>query len=514
MTICVINVFADDHNLLEGIMYKGEMQSSTSFGDNTPLWLNANKYGLSSLDKSNGYLRASLSRPEMIDQDRKWGISYGLDMAVAYNYTSSFIVQQAFGEVRWLKGTLTVGAKEYPLELKNQQLSSGSQTLGINSRPVPQVRLALPDYWTIPALGYLVSLKGHIAYGMLTDGRWQHSFVGDNGKWADKTLYHSKAGYLRIGDPDRYPLYFEAGIETACLFGGTLHNVTTNKTTRSSLSAPKDLKSFWSALVFAGDDVDETDYANVAGDQLGSWVARLSYENDYYYFGLYYDHFFEDHSQVAYFDYDGYGVGEEWKVKKENKYHLYKMKDMMLGLEFRVKDATWLNNVVFEYLYTKYQSGAIYHDHTYNISDHMAGLDNYYNHYLYSGWTHWGQVMGNPLYLSPVYQDGKLYVGNNRFVAFHLGLSGNPVDELSYRVLATWQKGWGTYESPYVPKRTDVSVMAEASYNLPPTFLDGGWNIKLGVGMDSGKIYGENCGFQLTISKTGWLTGRKKYGEY
>ena len=38
---------------LQGIEYKAEAQASVSDGT-TPLWLNANKYGLSSLEKTNG----------------------------------------------------------------------------------------------------------------------------------------------------------------------------------------------------------------------------------------------------------------------------------------------------------------------------------------------------------------------------------------------------------------------------------------------------------------------------
>ena len=130
-------------DLGKDVRYQVEMQGSFSHGK-TPLWLNANKYGLSSLSSTNGYLRGSLVRPLSLDSARRWGIGYGADVAVPLHYTSHVVVQQAFVEARWLHGVLSVGAKEYPMELKNQTLSSGSQTLGINARPVPQVRLALP----------------------------------------------------------------------------------------------------------------------------------------------------------------------------------------------------------------------------------------------------------------------------------------------------------------------------------------------------------------------------------
>ena len=111
-----------------------EAQVTAASGDHNPLWLNANKYGLSSLDKTNGYVRAGAFRSIDNDSSRRWAWGAGLDLAVAGGFTSTFVVHQAYGELRWLKGLLTVGSKEQPMELKNQELSSGSQTLGINAR--------------------------------------------------------------------------------------------------------------------------------------------------------------------------------------------------------------------------------------------------------------------------------------------------------------------------------------------------------------------------------------------
>ncbi|MCR5076834.1 MAG: capsule assembly Wzi family protein, partial [Prevotella sp.] len=158
---------------MKGLEYEVEMQGSFSKGK-TPLWLNANRYGLSSLEKANGYVRGAVERPLSVDDGHKFGLGYGVDVALPVNYTSKVVVQQAYVEGRWWHGTLTVGAKERPMELKDNQLSSGSQTLGINARPVPQVRLALPDYWTLPFANGWLHLKGHIAYGMMTDQNWQH----------------------------------------------------------------------------------------------------------------------------------------------------------------------------------------------------------------------------------------------------------------------------------------------------------------------------------------------------
>ncbi len=92
----------------EGVEYKVEMQLSAS-GDKTPLWLNANKYGLSSMDEFNGYLRGAVERPLKVDEPHTWGLGYGVDLAVPVNYSSNFVVQQAYVEGRWLHGVLTIG---------------------------------------------------------------------------------------------------------------------------------------------------------------------------------------------------------------------------------------------------------------------------------------------------------------------------------------------------------------------------------------------------------------------
>lgn len=486
---------------LSDLQYKVEMQGALSDGK-TPLWLNANRHGLSSLEKNNGYLRAAVERPLGADSARRWGIGYGVDVVAATHHSSKAFLHQAYFEARWLHGVLSLGEKEYPMELKNNSLSSGSQTLGINARPIPQARLALPEYWKIPALGGWLHVKGHVAYGMFTDDGWQKDFTHERSNFTQNALYHSKAGYLMIGKPEAfYPFYAEVGLEMATQFGGTVYHIGDDGLP-VGVKAPAGVKAFWNAFLPGGQDASDGAYGNVEGNQLGSWVGRLTYDADRWRAALYYDHYFEDHSQMFLLDYDGYGEGSEYMQKKRNKFFMYSLKDIMLGAELNLKQGRWLRNVVLEYLYTKYQSGPVYHDRTSNIPDHVAGRDNYYNHGNYTGWQHWGQVIGNPLYRSPIYNDGEhIRVENNRFVAWHLGLDGQPTERLSYRALASWQRAYGTYDNPYAHVKHNVSFMAEATYRFPRQ-----WSVRGAYGMDFGSVLGHNCGFQLTVVKKGLLT--------
>jgi len=486
--------------ILRGLRYDIELQSTFSSGK-TPLWLNANRYGLSSLETENGYARASLSRLIRADSARHWGIGYGVDVAVPYNFTSDIVVQQAFVEARWLHGTLSIGSKERPMELKNNNLSSGSQTLGINARPVPQVRLAIEDYWTLPIANGWIHLKGHIAYGRMTDDSWQHTFTNRQNRYADDVLYHSKAGYLKIGNDENFhPFSIELGLEMGATFGGTAY-LPDGVGGMTAFKGGTDLKDFWNALVPRGSDPGETTYKNVEGNQVGSWLIRLNWDADLWRFSLYADKYFEDHSAMFQLDYDGYGEGFEWEQRKKHRYLLYDFKDIMLGSELNLKYGSWIRNIVFEYIYSKYQSGPIYHDHTEAISDHIGGNDDYYNHYLYTGWQHWGQVIGNPLYRSPIYNtDGTIRVRDNRFMAFHLGFDGQPTPNLSYRALASWQEGLGSYADPFDKKHHNVSFLVEARYAFSGKLLKG-WSVKGGYAMDFGGILGNNHGLQITIAK-------------
>ena len=487
--------------LADSLNYRVEAQATVGGGDHSPLWLNANKYGLSSVKCNYGYLRGGIERLLSADDGRRWGIGYGVDLALTSGLTGKFVVQQAFVEARWLKGLLTVGSKQQPMELKNQELSSGSQTLGINARPIPQVRLSLPDYWAIPYTKGWLGLKGHIAYGMQTDDKWQEDFTQKQNKYTGKTLYHSKAGYLRIGK-DQKPFSVELGLEMACQFGGTTYQESPE---RPVIENESNLKAFLHAFIPGGGETVESTYANKGGNQVGSWLMRLNYQTEAWKVSVYGEKYFEDESAMFMIDYDGYGTGDEWNVKKDNRYLLYDLKDMMLGAELNLRHGTWIRDIVFEYLYTKYQSGAVYHDRTISFPDHIGGLDEYYNHYIYTGWQHWGQVMGNPFYLSPIYNEtGEIKVKNNRFVAFHLGLSGRPVLCFSYRLLVSWQDGLGTYKDPYTSKKESVDLLAEGTYTFSKGKLQG-WAVTGAYGADFGKLRGDNQGFQLTITKKGVL---------
>ncbi len=466
------------------VSYRIEGQSTFSDHD-SPLWLNANKYGLSSISGNNGYIRVGAFRSTETDSTYNWKFGYGIDMAAAYDFTSSFILQQLYADIQYKKVRLSIGSKERPANLKNPQLSSGSQTLGTNARPIPEFRIEIPEYISLTGTSNWVGIKGHFGYGFFTDNNWKGTYTEPGRQYADHVLYHSKSGFLRFGNEDKFPLIFEGGIEMANQFGGIIRNYPREG---ESLPMGHSIKDFIEIIYSGGSDPGEGVYANAMGNTVGSWLFSLSYKFKDAKLRVYYDHFFEDHSQL---------------------FFQYGWKDGLIGIEFQLPENRFISTLLYERIGTKDQSGAVYHDHTEAIPDQISAKDNYYNHGLYTSWTHWGQAIGNPLYTSPLYRhDGQLSFDNNRFIGHHFGISGSPTEEIAYRILYTYTSNWGTYSAPYDEIKYGNSFLCEIAYSPKRIgkHRTQGWQAKAAFGLDRGEQTGNHTGFQLTISKTGWLT--------
>lgn len=461
-----------------GMHYAVEANASFSGGTYTPFWLNAGRYGLASTQKNNGYLRAALFRP--YDEEKHFSYRFGLDLAGAYRSPSAFVVQQAYVDLRYRWFELSIGSKEREMELKNPQLSSGGMTFSHNARPIPQVRIGLPDYVALDRKGY-VSIKGHVAYGLFTDDHWQEDFIAQpTYKHTRHVLYHSKALYAKFGNEQRFPLVFEGGLEMAAQFGGRAYGLAGYD---PYLDIPNGVKDFFKAFIPSGSDATDGQYANVAGNHLGSWLFSLSYKFPRWKVRAYYDHFFEDHSMM---------------------FGQYGWKDCLAGLEITLPKNPAVATVVYEYVGTKDQSGAIYHDHTADIPDQISARDNYYNHNIFTGWQHWGFGIGNAFLTSPAYnRDGTLVFKNNRVQAHHVGISGHPHRDVDYRMMLSHSANYGTYSNPYVDVEKCTSLLVEVRYT--PTRLNG-WSLTGAFGMDHGTLLGNNYGGQLSVKKTGLLT--------
>lgn len=459
--------------------YRVETSVSVADGRYAPLWFTANRYGLSSQEPKSAYLRAGVQWQK--EWQHGWRVQAGADLAGGKNLTADFFVQQAYMDVAWKAIKMSIGSKErngFPLE-KDVRLSSGMMVEGANARPIPQVRVGLPEYLTVPFTGNWLALKGHIAYGLCTDGNWQEEFAGADEPFLKDVLYHSKSLMLRFGNREKLPLELEIGLLDIAQFGGKRYVKNADGSIKLLKKYPAGLKSFFKALVPA----QESTLQNVEGNHSGSWNAALSYYAGDWKIRAYMEHFFEDHSQM----FMEYGM---WK-------------DGQLGLEVTLPRNRWVNRVLWEGLSTKDQTGPILYDGIAGSFPEfqISGGDEYFNNGQYLAWQHWGMGMGNGLIPGSVYNDdGTMLFKSTRVKAHHIGFCGEPDSEWNYRVLASYVRHWGTYPMPLDKVRKQFSSMVEVSY-CPRKWT--GWSATLAFAMDRGNYLGNSMGAMLTVRKTG-----------
>lgn len=493
VTTLTMGGYAQEKTRCNEINYTITTTGLVSSGENAPFWFSANRYGQVSTDKKSGIISAAIRRDAETDSLKRWRLGYGAELTYSSGLTTKAFVQQAYTDIQYRPIRLSIGQKERPLELKDQELSSGSMVSGINYRPIPQIRLELPDFWVIPRTGNWLALKGHVAYGVHTDNRWQRNFVNyTNHKYTENSLYHSKAGFLRIGNTEKFPITLTGGLEMVCQFGGKGYNLIDREGVPYSApqSLPHGFKAYWDALFMGGSDVNDGEqFANVGGNQTGSWHLRLDYLGKGWKVGAYAEHLFEDHSQMF------------WQ---------YGWKDMLYGIEAHLPTNKIVSDVTYEHIRTTHQSGPIYHDATEGLPIQISGSDNYYHNHIYGCFQHAGMVMGNPLILSPIYNNKDVSPGyntrndilpyHNRIVAHHIGLKGYPYCGLTYRILYTHEKSLGIYGAPVLNPLHANFLIVELSYNVKNIE---GLNITAAYGLNQGTLLKNSNGAMLTIAYTG-----------
>lgn len=458
-----------------------ELNGTASGGDFTPLWLVSNRQGLSSVKKTNGYLRAGFFRESQYDRRFSW--NFGVDLAGAAHYTSSFVIQQLYAGVRYRCLDLTIGAKEHRSEFVDPLLSSGDMVNSGNARPIPQARIAVERYTYIPYTKHKLAFKAYFAMGMFTDQDWQYTFTRGDYQRTKNVLYHGKGLFLRWGDTKKFPLTIEGGFEMATQWGGKVY-LPDGQVINPGHSFKDMIKAIFAGGSSSDDPNLSPDKLNSAGNHLGQWSAAIAWTPKQCGWGgrLYYQHFFEDHSMMT------------WD---------YGWRDMLLGVEVKFPRNRFVSKFLYEYLITKDQSGPVYNDTSADVPEQVSGRDNYYNNWLYNAWQHWGMGIGNPLLMSPIYNaNGQITFYNNRVKAHHFGVSGNPARGLDYRILFSYTRSWGSYAVPAGHVRNGVAALAEVGYR--PAKLNG-WGFRLGLGLDHGGLTGDNYGASLTISRIGVL---------
>lgn len=472
------------------IRYRGELVANFSGGKNTPFWLVNNQQGMSSVEKNNGYLRLGVFKDMNHSKRFSWGA--GVELATGYRQQAPFFIQQLYGEIRYRCLSAMLGAKEMWGEVSNPRLASGNMLYSGNARPIPQFRIGIFDYANFWGTKGWLGIKGYLAFGKFTDGKWQYNWTVPQTDSQGLThqirtegvLWHSKGIWFRVGNEDKFPLVYEGGMEMATQFGGRVWVIAGGKFYNGAegVGMPSGVTDWLKAIFpFAGGGgTVHGERTNVQGNMVGNYTFAFSWRPKHdWALKVYYQHYFDDHSMMF--------LDFPWR-------------DGLWGVEARLPKNPFVSNIVYEFLTTKDQSGPVYWDITDKIPVQVSGRDRYYEHYLYTAYQHWGRVIGNPLILSPIYNNGVLALQTNRIQAHHLGFEGQPHHEWGYRVLLSFSRNWGTYSRPFIEVKNNFNCLVEAKWS--PSKLPG-WSATLSLGGDAGALIGNSIGAQISICKTG-----------
>ncbi|MDR0699280.1 MAG: capsule assembly Wzi family protein [Tannerella sp.] len=453
-----------------------ETFGSTATGKYTPFWIVGNRYGTAPLDAGNSYLRVGTFHNQSLRKNVRIGV--GVDIIASTPRYRNVYIQQLYAEIgyKWLM--LTIGSKENYTSLWDKNLSSGDMVHSANARPIPEINISVPNFTPLPATKGFILFKGDFAAGRSFDTEYLKQLKNKGQLYVENVLWHHKSLHIRILDPyDNFPLTATIGVRHHAQWGGI--------STKDGVQ-PHSLKDFMRIIVggSGGDDASLSAQVNVLGNHYGSYDFKLGYIHSLFDVHLYKQHFFDDVSGME----------------------LYNLPDGLYGMQINFPTFPLINRVLFEYLYTKNQSGPAHYlwfDHDV-YPGYGGGSDDYYNNGEYTtGVSYFNRSLGSPLITSPEYnKNGSVGFKNNRIRAWHIGFDGYLSTQVAYRILMTNAEGWGVMYMPFLKKTNDFSCAAKISYCHP--HLEG-WLFSGEIGADTGSIYGDNLGVAISVRKTGIL---------
>lgn len=392
-----------------------ETSAIFSSSEQTPFWLQSNRHGMYA--RNGSQFMSRLQYHSTAESYGAFTLLYGADLIArpgeeaTFNFNRGYLALQAYG-VEFIAGRF-----HNTSPIHAEDLSMGSLGVSKNASPIPQVRIGLTDWTSIPFTKDFIQIRAHLSHGWLGSSRY-----------TDDLLLHEKVGHVKLGGD--LPLNLYAGIAHYAKWGGNNHPQYGDIPTRFSdyvnvfLARPGDERTPGPMQTY------------VLGDHLGAWD-----------FGFFLD--------IGYTNISFY---RQHPLESRDNLKLKSLQDALTGVSITLPENFRLpfSRIVYEYLYTKHQDGPRRSNEGDDlVRDLYRGNENYYNHGIYrSGWVYHRQTIGNPLFTP---SDSNLGVLNNRIVAHHIGLSGS-ARMVEYSAKATFSRNYGKYCDNRVPNLGDQEL--------------------------------------------------------
>ncbi|MCX6239879.1 MAG: hypothetical protein NTY07_20430, partial [Bacteroidia bacterium] len=417
--------------------FRVSQSTFVSSGNDLPFWMITNQNGIFTLHSSTYQLsRAGLSRGFERDTLKKWGYTYGTNMVYGYTSTSDFHPNEYWLGLRFHKLILKVGAQSDPILFGGLSSTNGNMYRSRNARPVPGVTLSTNGYIPFFFAKKWFSFRFLYEEGILKDKQ----FV------IDAHLHHKNLHFRALLSPS---LSFSIGLEHYVFWGGYSPKY-------GQLPEWNEYFRYIFGLA-GGDSATLNDQNNSSGNQLGCYNLEIRKNWMGTSVTFYWNHPFEDRS------------GRE----------LDNLRDGLWGVHLGInKRFAFITDVVYEYMYTLNQSGALLAKPVPTPEDPNKvtgrGQDDYFNHGTYalqdgmypSGYTHYQRMMGTPLFVPIIGSDGiSKGFESTRMWMHHLGISGMLGGGFFWKSLLTLSRNFGRYQQVYPDPLDEFSFLVECRYN-------------------------------------------------
>jgi hypothetical protein len=465
-------------------------QALVTTNDQVPFWLRANKFGSIPLDGISGSLLGSFSKDYDTSRKRKlldWGA--GFEGRVNTGNKSELLLIQGFVKARVSIFEIKAGrSKDIVGLVVDSTLSSGSFSISGNALGIPKVQISIPEYYSIPIFGKLLSFKGNFAHGWLGTIPLGNTIRVNRKITEVETYFHQKSFYGRIGKPN-WKLKVYGGFNHQAFWGNE----------KKYLGSTFKLSEFetYKYIVFG----KAFGAKNIGSSKLGNHLGSID---------LGFDYEFENVRLTA-FRQNFYDVGA--------LYYLANIKDGLNGIKLENKRKKengfdW-RKIVVELFWSKSQGGELDSKKT------PSGDEDYYNSFNYNeGWSYQGIGLGNPFITAKPFAQSNLptkryqYFSNNRVIALHTGFEGQ-INNINFLTKLSYSKNYGTYATspigysggggrryigppPYFPEvLNQFSGYLEANMDLRK-----GLNLGAATALDAGKMLNNSFGLMVSLKKS------------
>ena len=452
--------------------YRASLSGLVSTQKQLPMWATANRYGILPENRG-GLMQAGIFSD--FNSRKTFQTAYGFSGAAFLTQNrNDILIDELYFILKWKKIRLDLGMKHPEEEFNGVSAQNGNILESANTRTMPGYNLNT-DYIRVPFTGNVLAFKFNYSDYLMMDKRF-----------VDRTRLHHKSFFIRITPWDRIDL-----------IGGLDHWVQWAGNSPIYGKQPSSLKDYFRVITGRNGAAGSTvsDSINALGNHLGRRYLRLNFRANTFQLSCYYDNLFED----------------------GRPYHLHSLPDGTYGLYYgNRRETPWISDVIYELTYTKHQSGR-YHDRPatpeemekQDPNDYyygkivLGGNDNDFNNGEYrSGWTYYGRIIGTP-FITPQAPNADgitLGTNNNRVVAHYLGVKGYVARRIPYKFRLSYSQNYGTYGKPLKnsPRQCSFGLEAGILRNTKLPLL-----IDLGIYGDYGKLYDNNFGASICISRKG-----------